>query len=274
MSFEAVAPDGSGNRCRMTMLIGTSGWQYADWREVFYPKGVAQRRWLEFYARSFATVELNAAFYRPVPRTTFEGWRERTPDDFVMAVKASRVITHSRRLLDPEIPLQRSVEAARGLGDKLGPLLLQLPPNLPAEPDRLRSVLELVPTGVRVVVEPRNETWWTDEVRELLESHNAALCWADRLDQPVTPLWPTADWGYLRLHEGTGEPSPSYRHEVLSDWVTRIDESWGRDRDVFVYFNNDPGGAAILDAIRFAELAGATGWPVTRASAGCLPRSG
>ncbi|WP_067563030.1 DUF72 domain-containing protein [Nocardia acidivorans] len=248
----------------MTMVIGTSGWQYADWREVFYPKGVAQRRWLEHYAQSFATVELNAAFYRPVLRTTFEGWRERTPDDFVMAVKASRVITHYRRLLDPEMPLERSVEAARGLGDKLGPLLLQLPPNLPAEPDRLNAVLELVPADIRVVVEPRHESWWTREVRGVLEAHNAALCWADRLDQPVTPLWRTADWGYLRFHEGTGEPSPSYRDKVLSEWIARIDESWDRDRDVFVYFNNDPGGAAVLDAIRFADFARAAGRPVAR----------
>jgi uncharacterized protein YecE (DUF72 family) len=157
------------------MLVGTSGWQYADWRTIFYPKGVAQRRWLEHYAGSFATVELNAAFYRAVPRTTYEAWRERTPGDFVMAVKASRVLTHYRRLLDPEIPLERMVDAARGLRGKLGPLLIQLPPNLPAAPDRLDAVLGLIPSDLRVVVEPRHESWICDEVRTVLAAHDAAL---------------------------------------------------------------------------------------------------
>lgn len=248
----------------MTMLIGTSGWQYSDWRPIFYPRGLGQRRWLEFYARHFSTVELNAAFYRPVRRSTFEGWRERTPDDFVMAVKASRVITHYRRLLDTEIPLERSVEAARGLDGKLGPLLLQLPPNLPADPERLHAVLGLVPADLRVVVEPRHESWWTPGVRRVLEAHNAALCWADRSNRPVTPLWRTADWGYLRFHEGTAEPPPGYQDEVLAEWVDRIDKTWQRDRDVFVYFNNDPGGAAVFDAIRFADVVRATGRTVGR----------
>lgn len=253
------------------MVIGTSGWQYADWRVLFYPKGVAQRRWLEHYAREFATVELNATFYRPVQRRVFEGWRERTPDDFVMAVKAGRALTHIRRLLDPEIPLERMIEAARGLGDKLGPLLIQLPPNLSALPERLDAVLRLVPDDLRVVVEPRHESWWTDEVRDVLAHHGAALCWADRLDQPVTPLWRTAEWGYLRFHVGTGEPWPCYDDEVLAGWVRRIDETWQTDSDVYVYFNNDPGGAAIHNAIRFAELARAAGWPVTRTPAPLAP---
>ncbi|MFI6867621.1 DUF72 domain-containing protein [Nocardia sp. NPDC050406] len=248
----------------MSMIVGTSGWQYADWREVFYPRGVAQRRWLEHYARAFATVELNAAFYRPVVRGTFEGWRERTPDDFVMAVKVSRVVTHHRRLVDVEIPIERVVEAARGLGEKLGPLLIQLPPNLAGAPERLDTVLGLVPSDLRVVVEPRHESWWSDATRAVLERHNATLCWADRLDKPVGPLWRTAEWGYVRFHEGTGEPWPCYEEAVLSDWVRRISETWDTTSDVFVYFNNDPGGAAIHNAIRFAELARAAGWTVTR----------
>ncbi|AYF74175.1 DUF72 domain-containing protein [Nocardia yunnanensis] len=248
----------------MTLFVGTSGWQYADWRGVFYPKGVGQRRWLEHYAQSFATVELNAAFYRPVKPTTFESWRTRTPDDFVMAVKASRVLTHYRRLLDFDIPLERSLEAARGLGPKLGPFLLQLPPTLPAEPERLDAVLAAIPAGVRVAVEPRHETWWTDEVRAVLKAHAATLCWADRLDQPLTPLWRTADWGYLRFHEGTSDPRPLYDDAPLRDWVQRLGDTWDRDQDIFVYFNNDPNGAALHNAIRFADFARTAGWPVTR----------
>ncbi|WP_051161165.1 DUF72 domain-containing protein [Nocardia transvalensis] len=255
----------------MAIIIGTSGWQYADWRGVFYPKGVAQRRWLEHYAGAFATVELNAAFYRPMARTTFEGWRTRTPDDFVMAVKASRVLTHHRRLLDPEIPLERMLDAARGLGNKLGPLLIQLPPNLSAAPDRLSAVLRLIPADVRVVVEPRHESWWTGDVRAVLAERGAALCWADRLDRPVTPLWRTAEWGYLRFHEGTGTPWPCYDEDVLADWVRRLGETWDVSRDVYVYFNNDPGGAAVHNAIRFAALARAAGWPVTRTPAPLPP---
>ncbi|MTE17200.1 DUF72 domain-containing protein [Nocardia aurantiaca] len=248
----------------MTVFVGTSGWQYADWREVLYPKGVGQRRWLECYARGFATVELNAAFYRPVARSTFEGWRKRTPGDFVMAVKASRVVTHYRRLSDVEVPVERMIDAARGLGDRLGPILLQLPPTLTAAPDRLDTVLGLIPDDLRVAVEPRHETWWSDEVREVLEAHNAALCWADRLNHPVTPLWRTADWSYVRFHEGAGRPRPRYPERVLAEWVRHIDDAWEQDQDVYVYFNNDPGGAAVHDAVRFADLARTAGRPVTR----------
>lgn len=248
----------------MAMMVGTSGWQYADWREVLYPEGVGQRRWLELYAGSFATVELNAAFYRPLPRSTFEGWRDRTPGDFVMAVKASRTITHYRRLRDPRDPVERMIDAARGLGDRLGPILLQLPPTLTAAPDLLDAVLALIPADLRVAVEPRHESWWTDQVRAVLANHNAALCWADRLGRAVTPLWRTADWAYVRFHEGAGEPPPRYPEGVLAEWLRRIDRTWDADRDVYVYFNNDAGGAAVRDAIRFAELARSAARPVTR----------
>ncbi|WP_036548115.1 DUF72 domain-containing protein [Nocardia seriolae] len=250
----------------MATRIGTSGWQYPDWRGVLYPEGVAQRRWLELYARSFATVELNAAFYRPLPRSVFEGWRDRLPANFVMAVKASRTLTHYRRLRDPRDPVERMIDAARGLGDRLGPIRLQLPPTLAAAPELLAAALTLIPADVRVAVEPRHESWWTDPVRSVLADHNAALCWADRLGTPVTPLWRTADWAYVRFHEGAGESPPRYSESVLAEWVRRIDRIWEPDRDVYVYFNNDSGGAAVRDAIRFAELARAAARPVVGGS--------
>ncbi|MGW3540581.1 DUF72 domain-containing protein [Nocardia niigatensis] len=246
------------------MFVGTSGWQYADWREIVYPPRTGQRRWLEVYARAFATVELNAAFYRPVARKTFEGWRERTPADFVMAVKASRVITHYRRLGDVEVPVEKMIDAARGLGDRLGPILIQLPPTLAAAPDRLDSVLGLFPAGLRVAVEPRHDSWWDDRVRAVLEAHNAALCWADRLGKPITPLWRTADWGYVRFHEGPGRSAPRYPERVLGEWVRRIEDAWDPALDGYVYFNNDAGGAAVRDAIRFGALAAAAGRAVSR----------
>ena len=188
----------------MSVLVGTSGWQYRDWRGTFYPPDVPQRRWLEYYASQFATVENNGTFYRLPPRKTFAGWRERVGDGFVMTVKASRYLTHVRRLRDPAEPVRRLLDAAAGLDDRLGPVLLQLPPDLKAAPRLLDECLGQFPPGIRVAVEPRHESWWTGDVRDVLAARNAPLCWADRKGAAVTPLWRTADWGYLRFHEGDG----------------------------------------------------------------------
>jgi uncharacterized protein YecE (DUF72 family) len=134
----------------MSVLVGTSGWQYRDWRGTFYPAGVPQRRWLEHYARQFATVENNGTFYRLPPRETFAGWRDRVGADFVMTVKASRYLTHVRRLRDPAEPVRRLLDAAAGLGDRLGPVLLQLPPDLRGAPRLLDECLGRFPAGIRV----------------------------------------------------------------------------------------------------------------------------
>src|SRR5271167_3581116 len=168
-----------GGRPPGGVLIGTSGWQYRDWRGTFYPLDVPQRRWLEYYASQFATVENNGTFYRLPPRETFAGWRERVGGGFVMTVKASRYLTHERRLRDPAEPVRRLLDAAAGLGDRLGPLLLQLPPDLQAAPQLLDECLRQFPPEIRVAVEPRHESWWTAEVRDMLAARNAALCWAD-----------------------------------------------------------------------------------------------
>ncbi|MFC7387219.1 DUF72 domain-containing protein [Sphaerisporangium rhizosphaerae] len=245
------------------LLVGTSGWQYKHWRDVLYPAGLPQRVWLERYAECFGTVENNNAFYRLPARETFESWRDRTPDGFVMAVKASRFLTHIKRLKDPEEPVQRLMDAAEGLGPKLGPVLVQLPPNLKADPERLDACLARFPRHVRVAVEPRHDSWWTGAVREVLTAHDAALCWADVLGRPVTPLWRTAGWGYLRLHQGRAHPWPSYGDASLRSWLHRLGERWTPGDDVYVYFNNDPGGAAVRNAVRFADLARAEGLPVT-----------
>jgi uncharacterized protein YecE (DUF72 family) len=243
---------------------GTSGWQYRDWRGVFYPPGLPQRRWLEHYAARFATVENNATFYRLPAAATFSGWRDRVPADFVMTVKASRYLTHVRRLRDPAEPVRRLLEAASGLGGRLGPVLLQLPPDLRAVPGLLEECLAQFPPRVRVAVEPRHESWWTDRVREALAARDAALSWADRRGSPVTPLWRTASWGYLRCHEGDGAPWPRYRAATLRAWAERIAAAWADEDDVYVYFNNDPGCAAPRDAAAFAAAVAATARTVTR----------
>jgi uncharacterized protein YecE (DUF72 family) len=243
----------------MSVLIGTSGWQYRHWRDVFYPPDVPQGRWLEHYAARFATVESNATFYRLPARETFEQWRARTPDGFVFAVKASRYLTHVRRLRDPAEPVRRMLDAFAGLGDKLGPVLLQFPPRMPADPSRLDRVLGLFPADVRVAVEPRDASWWTGDVRDVLTSHGAALCWADRAGTESTPLWRTADWGYLRFHEGDGEPWPRYTEGRLKDWADRVAGAWPAGAPVYAYFNNDQSGAAVLDAETFTRLTRFTG---------------
>ena len=288
----------------MPVLIGTSGWQYRDWRGVLYPPGLAERDWLEYYAGRYGTVENNGTFYRLPATDTFAGWRAKVPDGFVMTVKASRYLTHVRRLRIPAEPVARLLRAAAGLGDRLGPVLLQLPPNLRADAAALDTCLgefarfpgpgasggqvpattprsgalrwpgrrATTPPGsgasggrVRVAVEFRHESWWTEETRQLLASHNAALCWVDRLGRPLAPLWRTADWGYLRFHEGAAQPWPRYGTQALRSWVRRAGEAWPDSADVFVYFNNDQRAAALYDAAAFASVARQAGRHVTPA---------
>lgn len=231
----------------MTVWIGTSGWQYRHWRGRFYPPRLPQRAWLDWYAERFATVEVNATFYRLPRAATLEEWRRRLPPDFVMAVKASRYLTHIRRLRDPEEPVRRLMEVAEALGPRLGPVLLQLPPNMSADPPRLARTLDQFPRGVRVAVEPRHPSWFTPEVYELLERRDAALCMADRPGWRPDPVR-TAGWGYLRLHEGRATPRPCYGRAALASWARRIAERFGPDYDVFVFTNNDTEGCAVRDA--------------------------
>ncbi|MFC4505421.1 MULTISPECIES: DUF72 domain-containing protein [Streptomyces] len=248
----------------MTLYVGTSGWQYKDWREVLYPADVPVRRWLEEYAGQFATVEINNAFYRLPSRENFASWAERVPPDFVVTVKASRYLTHIKRLHDPEEPVHRLMDHAAGLGARLGPVLLQLPPTLHADPELLDTCLSCFPAGTRVAVEPRHESWWTPAVRRVLEARGAALCWADARSRPVTPLWRTTEWGYVRFHEGLARPWPRYGQHALATWIDRIATTWRPGDDVYAYFNNDAGGAAVGDAALFGRTAERAGLHPTR----------
>jgi uncharacterized protein YecE (DUF72 family) len=253
----------------MPLIVGTSGWQYRDWRGVLYPEGLPQRAWLRRFAAEFPAVEVNNAFYRLPERAVFERWREETPAGFAVAVKVSRYLTHIRRLRDPAEPVARLTARAEGLGDRLGPYLLQLPPTLRAAPEALDACLACFPREARVAVEPRHESWWSDDVRDVLTRRRAALCWADRLGRPATPLWRTADWGYLRMHEGTASPRPSYGRAALATWLDRMAAAWrlgSAAADVFVFFNNDRGGAAIHNARTLARMAARRGLRVAAAA--------
>jgi uncharacterized protein YecE (DUF72 family) len=245
------------------VLLGTSGWQYASWRGRFYPAEVRQADWLEHYAARFQTVEVNNAFYRLPEASTFEAWARRTPADFVVGVKASRYLTHIKRLADPEEPVARFLERAGHLGPKLGPVLLQLPPTLAADLDRLDATLAQFPADVRVAVEFRHQSWFTDETRSLLSERNAALCLADS-PRRETPVWRTATWGYLRFHEGRAQPRPCYGRQALATWARRLADVWQPDEDVYVFFNNDPEGCAVRDAARFAGAVERAGLRPTR----------
>jgi uncharacterized protein YecE (DUF72 family) len=242
----------------VALLIGTSGWQYRHWRGGFYPSSVPAARWFAHYGGRFATVELNAAFYRLPEESTFQHWADRSPPDFVVAVKASRYLTHVRRLREPEEPVTRLLGRCRGLGAKLGPVLLQLPPTLAVDARALDRTLAAFPGEVRVAVEPRHDSWWVPEVRTVLERHGAALCLADRRG-PLGPGWRTADWGYVRFHWGRGRPDSGYGTAALRGWAERVAGLWPPEADVFAYFNNDPNGCAPRDAHRFALAAARAG---------------
>jgi uncharacterized protein YecE (DUF72 family) len=247
----------------MPLIIGTSGWQYRHWRGTFYPRGVPQGRWLEYYAARFASVESNAAFYRLPEGDTFAAWAQRTPEDFVMAVKVSRYLTHVRRLAEPSEAVQRFVARAGRLGGKLGPALIQLPPTMKVDTGRLAATLAEFPPGWRVAVEFRHPSWYSDEVRALLERHAAALCLADRFGV-LTPMWRTTGWTYLRFHAGRAHPTPCYGRQAMASWAGRLAAQWSAADDVYVYFNNDPRACALRDARVVAAEARRAGFEPTR----------
>src|SRR5690606_3958534 len=236
----------------MPVIIGASGWQYKDWRDAFYPRGVAQKKWLEFYGERFRSVEINNSFYMLPKEETFASWHDRSPKDFVFVVKASRFITHIKRLKNTKEPVRRVMEHAKHLRSKLGPILLQLPPNLQKDVTNLRKTIGYF-GNVELSLEFRHESWYDDEVHALLKEFNIPLTLADREEAPIQPWWKTANWGYIRFHHGMREPWPCYTRDGLKMWVDRIGKFWGKRGTVYVFFNNDPKCCALDDAITFAE---------------------
>jgi uncharacterized protein YecE (DUF72 family) len=235
--------------------IGCSGWNYPHWRERVYPKGVPPKRWLEHYATLFDTVEVNSTFYRLPKVNTVQGWVEQTPPDFLFAVKASRYLTHIRRLRDLEGGVQRFYERIDPLvgSPKLGPVLWQLPPNFKRDDERLASALEALPSG-RHCFEFREPSWYVDEVYCLLREANAALVIPDSPKYPFRALELTADWTFIRFHHGSRGRNGNYSERELEEWAGRIAGWRGSGADVHAYFNNDWEGFAVKNGLRLREL--------------------
>jgi uncharacterized protein YecE (DUF72 family) len=232
--------------------IGCSGWEYGHWRGDFYPADLPKRAWLERYAEVFDTVELNNSFYRLPTDDAFAAWARRVPDGFAMAVKASRYLTHFKRLRDPREPLERLWARALQLGDHLGPVLYQLPPRWERNRDRLATFLDAVPVGRDQAVEFRDPSWYHQETYDLLAAHRMALCLHD-MGGSATGPHPVGPFVYLRLHGSGSRYGGRYSSRVLERWADHL-VGWAADgRRAWVYFNNDGGGHAPRDALRLRD---------------------
>ena len=229
--------------------IGCSGWVFPHWRGAFYPKEVPQRRWLAYYGERYDTVEVNSTFYRLASPSAVEAWAEQSPPGFVFAVKASRYLTHRKRLngIDPYVARFYEPLEALATTRKLGPTLWQLPPNFHRNDERLAAALRALPRG-RHAFEFRHESWFADEVYELLREHGAALVIGDEASRWVSsPHVRTADWTYIRLHHGRRGRQGNYSRSEIETWARRISQ-WRRDTEIYLYFNNDWEGYALRNA--------------------------
>jgi len=269
--------------------VGCSGWTYKSWRGRYYPDTVPARLWLEHYAADFDCVETNGTFYRLPEARTFADWAARTPAGFRLAVKASRFLTHMKRLAAPEEPVERLLTRASALGDKLGPILYQLPPDLQRNDERLSQFVAALPrtltTGqaLQHVIEFRHPSWYVPVIYDLLAAHGVSLCQHDKqgseIDAPaVGPVL------YRRFHGPTGQYFGRYSQNALLKWADRVAVD-ARDRDVWVFFNNDPEAAAVADAAvlrtalrdrlgrRKTRTAPDSRTPATSDPSACAPRS-
>jgi len=238
------------------VLIGTSGWHYDSWRGPFFPKGLPIKYQLEYCASQFPTAELNGVFYRTPAAKTVRDWYKQTGNDFVFAWKASKFITHWKRLSPTsKSSLKLLEERLSLLGEKAGPVLFQLPPHFHADPDRLATFLRLLSSKRRYSFEFRHPSWYDPRILRLLSDHNVSLCLSDHHDAPA-PWKRTADFVYVRGHGPGGRYKGHYRPAVLGNWAERI-KSWKRQGcDVFVYFDNDQKSAAPADALKLRQLLG------------------
>ncbi|HMJ65114.1 MAG TPA: DUF72 domain-containing protein [Candidatus Binatia bacterium] len=232
----------------MNLYVGTSGYSYKEWKGTFYPEDLAEKQMLRFYGERFRSVEINNTFYRMPKASVLEAWAQEVPADFSFVLKAPQRITHIRRLKDAGDSVSYLLDVAGVLKERLGPLLFQLPPYLKKDASRLREFLALLPKDRRVAMEFRHESWFDEEVFQLLRDHQAALCIAEGEDGVEVPFVSTADWGYLRLRR------PDYGDPELKGWGEKVREpGW---RDAFIFFKHEEEGKGPQMAKRFLELAG------------------
>jgi uncharacterized protein YecE (DUF72 family) len=234
------------------LYIGTSGWQYPHWKGTFYPADLKQAEHFSYYLDFFDTVEINNTFYRLPEKTTFTKWRKAVPKGFVYTVKASRFITHMKKLKDPKSTVYEFMDRIKELKGTLGPVLFQLPPKWNLNKERLEEFLRVLPGGIRYVFEFRNTSWYDEEVYDLLQRYHCGFCIYE-LAGHVSPVKITADFVYLRLHGPGDKYQGSYTDTVLKKWAKTC-KTWLKTKDVYVYFDNDQAGYAAFNAIRLNEL--------------------
>lgn len=251
MEGETVSPAHRAAAIR----IGCSGWNYKHWRELFYPKGLPASRWFAFYAEHFDTVEINNSFYMLPKAETFDKWREQAPPGFCYAVKANRYLTQAKKLKDCEEPLIRMMAATRHLGDRLGPMLYQLPPSLRLNLDRLESFLRLVPKDVTNIFEFRHTSWYVPETYALLDRYGAGFCVHD-MPGSASERIAVGPAAYVRFHGGEGKYWGRYSDEGLLSWADWIVGQARSGRHAWCYFNNDIDAHAIHDAQTLRSMVG------------------
>lgn len=240
--------------------IGTSGWVYKHWVGRFYPQGLPMREWLGFFAERFSTVEINRSFYRQPTKEQFAAWYEQTNDrpDFVFAVKASRYITHLKKLRDVGEAEATLIDTAQALRERLGPFLYQLPPYWHANPARLRRFVSLLPRQYLSAFEFRDLSWYSPEIARILEEASCAQVIAIGGPHPTpTDAEPVGPFRYLRFHHG--QSGWGFTDNELRPWTDKLAQDAASERDAYVYFNNDPEGHAIDDATRLRDMLRATG---------------
>jgi uncharacterized protein YecE (DUF72 family) len=239
------------------IYVGASGWHYTEWvKDKFYPADLPQNKWLAFYAKQFNTVELNNPFYHLPPKTTFQGWHKQTPKNFLFSVKASRYITHMKRLLDPKEGVSKFLKSAEGLKEKCGPILFQLPPQFPCNPERLAKFLKILPKRHQYTVEFRHPSWYKQEIYDLLKDFNAAFCIFE-LGELISPIVTTADFVYVRLHGYGKKYAGIYTEKDLQAWAKRFKSWYKEGKSGYCYFDNTASGQNTQNALRLKKLCAA-----------------
>ncbi len=238
---------------RANIHIGTSGWSYKHWRGNFYPENISEKDYLKYYSGNFCTVEINTSFYRLPQENTIKVWTETVPEDFIFSAKASRYITHMKKLTDPQKTTPLFFERIQGFKDKLGPILFQLPPHFEVNPERLKNFLKILPENYKYAFEFRDSSWFNPLIYEILREHNIAFC-IYNLGDYSSPKEITADFVYIRYHGPINLGQGMYNEEQITKFSNDIKEYLKSSKEVYCYFNNDDSGFAPKNAEQLKKL--------------------